>query len=45
MEVMLHGNKVCALKVVITPDPIKIIKAQLIMIESRGDRDGEKLVL
>lgn len=48
MEVMLPGNKVCAVEVVITPDPIKLIKPQLIIMEGwrereKIERDGEKM--
>lgn len=40
MQVMLPGNKVCAVEVVVTPDPIKLIKPQLIIME--GWREREK---
>lgn len=33
MEVMFLGNKVFAVEVVITPDPIKLIKPQFIIVE------------
>lgn len=33
MEVMIPGNKVCAVEVVITYDPIKLIKPKLIVME------------
>lgn len=38
MEVMLPGNKVCAVEVVITPDPIKLIKPQLIIMEGGREK-------
>ena len=38
MEVTLPGNKVCAVEVVITPDPIKLIKPQLIIMEGWRER-------
>lgn len=40
IEVMFPGNKVSAVEVIITPDPIKLIKPQLNIIE--GWRKGEK---
>lgn len=39
MEVMFPGNEVSAVEVVITPDPIKLIKPQLIKMEGwRGKK-------
>lgn len=38
---MLPGNKVCAVEVVITPDPIKLIKLQLIIMVGWKERWGK----
>lgn len=42
MEVMFPGNKVCAVEVVITPDPIKLIKPQLIIMEGCEEEQKKK---
>lgn len=39
MQVMLPGNNVCAVEVVVTPDPIKLIKPQLIMMEGQREKN------
>lgn len=38
MEVILPGNKVCAGEVVITPDLIKLIKPQLMIMQGWRER-------
>ena len=39
---MFPGNKVCTAEVVITPDPIKLIKSQLIIMEAGQETNGER---